>query len=69
MSPRSLLPARYLLSGARPAVMRADAAAAYLDYRCCKTGFEKRFIASLRRVQRSLGNVRPLVRFETKPFR
>ncbi len=33
MSPRSPLPARYPPSGAWPAVMRADMAAAYLDYR------------------------------------
>lgn len=33
MSARSPLPARYPPSGAWPAVMRADMAAAYLDYR------------------------------------
>ena len=33
MSPRSPLFARYPLTGAWPAVMRADMAAAYLDYR------------------------------------
>jgi hypothetical protein len=33
MSPRSPLPARYPPTGAWPAVMRADMAAAYLDYR------------------------------------
>jgi hypothetical protein len=33
MSVRSPLPARYPPSGAWPAVMRADMAAAYLDYR------------------------------------
>lgn len=33
MSPRSPLPARYPPTGAWPTVMRADMAAAYLDYR------------------------------------
>lgn len=33
MSPRSPLPARYPSTGAWPTVMRADMAAAYLDYR------------------------------------
>lgn len=33
MSPRSPLPARYPPTGAWPAVMRADMAAAYPDYR------------------------------------
>lgn len=33
MSPRSALPARYPPIGAWPALMRADMAAAYLDYR------------------------------------
>jgi hypothetical protein len=33
MPPRSPLPARYPPTGAWPAVMRADIAAAYLDYR------------------------------------
>jgi hypothetical protein len=33
MSPRSPFPARYPPTGTWPAVMRADMAAAYLDYR------------------------------------
>ena len=33
MSPRSPVPARYPPTGVWPAVMRADMAAAYLDYR------------------------------------